>query len=87
MTRVLYPGSFDPVHNGHIELIEVAASLFDEVVVAVVRNPQKAKGMFDLDERQAMIARIASPTFPTSRSPASPDSSSTWRRSWKLTSS
>ena len=60
MSRVLYPGSFDPVHNGHIELIEVAASLFDEVVVAVVRNPQKAKGMFDLDERQAMIAESLS---------------------------
>ena len=34
MTRVLYPGSFDPVHNGHVEIIEVAAGLFDEVVVA-----------------------------------------------------
>ena len=42
MTTVLYPGSFDPVHNGHIEIIEVAASLFDEVVVAALRNPQKA---------------------------------------------
>ncbi len=60
MTRVLYPGSFDPVHNGHIELIEVAASLFDEVVVAVVRNPQKGKGMFDLAEREAIIAESVS---------------------------
>ena len=55
MTRVLYPGSFDPIHNGHLELIEVAAGLFDEVVVAVIRNPQKGSGMFDLDERQEMI--------------------------------
>jgi len=55
VTRVLYPGSFDPVHNGHLEIIEVAASLFDEVVVAVIRNPQKGQGLFDLDERTKMI--------------------------------
>lgn len=60
MTRVLYPGSFDPVHNGHIELIEVASNLFQEVVVAVVRNPQKGRGMFDLEERQAIIAESVS---------------------------
>lgn len=56
MTRVLYPGSFDPIHTGHVELIEVASRLFDEVVVAAIRNPQKGSGMFDLAERQAMIA-------------------------------
>ena len=55
MTRVLYPGSFDPIHNGHLELIEVAAEVFDEVVVATIRNPQKSKGLFDIDERLAMI--------------------------------
>ncbi len=55
MTRVLYPGSFDPIHNGHLELIEVAARLFDEVVVAAISNPQKGVGLFDLDDRQAMI--------------------------------
>jgi pantetheine-phosphate adenylyltransferase len=55
VTRVLYPGSFDPIHNGHVELIEVASRLFDEVVVAAIRNPQKGAGLFDLEERQAMI--------------------------------
>ena len=55
MTRVLYPGSFDPLHNGHLNIIEVAAGLFDEVIVASVRNPQKDAGLFDRDERQAMI--------------------------------
>jgi len=54
-TRVLYPGSFDPVHNGHIEIITTAAGLFDEVVVAAMRNPQKGGGHFDLETRQAMI--------------------------------
>lgn len=56
MTKVLYPGSFDPIHNGHVELIDTAAHLFDEVVVAVIRNPQKGQGLFDLEERQAMIS-------------------------------
>ena len=56
MSRVLYPGSFDPIHNGHVELIEVAARLFDEVVVAAIRNPQKGTGMFDLEERKALAA-------------------------------
>ncbi|MCU1498093.1 MAG: pantetheine-phosphate adenylyltransferase [Acidimicrobiales bacterium] len=56
MTRVLYPGSFDPIHNGHVELIEVAARLFDEVVVAAISNPQKGDGLFDLVERQEMVA-------------------------------
>ncbi|MEO9223993.1 MAG: pantetheine-phosphate adenylyltransferase [Acidimicrobiales bacterium] len=56
VTKVLYPGSFDPIHNGHVELIDTAAHLFDEVVVAVIRNPQKGQGLFDLEERQAMIS-------------------------------
>lgn len=56
MTRVLYPGSFDPIHNGHVELIEVASRLFDDVVVAAMRNPQKSVELFDLKERQALIA-------------------------------
>ncbi|CAN5741181.1 pantetheine-phosphate adenylyltransferase [soil metagenome] len=56
MTVVLYPGSFDPVHNGHVELVETAARLFDEVVVAAMRNPQKAEPLFSLDERRAMLS-------------------------------
>lgn len=56
MTVVLYPGSFDPFHNGHRELVETAAFLFDEVIVAAMRNPQKGKPLFSLEERQEMIA-------------------------------
>lgn len=55
MTIVLYPGSFDPIHNGHVEVIEVASRMFSEVVVAAVRNPQKGEPLFSLAEREAMI--------------------------------
>lgn len=55
MTRVLYPGSFDPFHNGHRELVETAAYLFDEVVVAAIRNPGKGDMLFTLDEREEII--------------------------------
>jgi pantetheine-phosphate adenylyltransferase len=60
VTTVLYPGSFDPIHNGHIEIIEVASRLFDEVVVAAVRNPQKGEPLFSLEERQSLIADATS---------------------------
>jgi pantetheine-phosphate adenylyltransferase len=55
VTIALIPGSFDPVHNGHLEVIERASRLFEKVVVATLRNPQKSEPLFDLDERQAML--------------------------------
>lgn len=55
MQRAVCPGSFDPVHNGHIEIIVRAASLFDEVVVAVSNNPAK-NYRFSLQERMDMIS-------------------------------
>ena len=55
MATVLYPGSFDPFHNGHRELVETAAYLFDHVYVAAIRNPQKNSGLFDLEDRKEMI--------------------------------
>lgn len=60
MTAALYPGSFDPVHNGHVEIIDVAAGMFDRVVVAALRNPQKGEPMFDLEERTAMLEESVS---------------------------
>lgn len=55
MRRAVYPGSFDPVTNGHIDIIERALALFDEIVVAVVSNPNKKTSLFTLDERAEMI--------------------------------
>jgi pantetheine-phosphate adenylyltransferase len=51
----LCPGSFDPVTNGHIDIIDRAARHWDEVIVAVTRNPQKSQSRFSLDERQEML--------------------------------
>ena len=55
MATVLYPGSFDPFHNGHRELVETASFLFEEVVVGAIRNPQKGESLFELDEREEII--------------------------------
>jgi len=52
----LYAGSFDPVTFGHLDVIERGAALYDELVVAVGRNPAK-RYWFDLDERMAMVER------------------------------
>jgi len=50
MKRAIYPGSFDPVTNGHLDVVERARKLFDEVIVAVAHNDEK-QPLFSLDER------------------------------------
>ncbi len=54
MRRAVCPGSFDPVTNGHVDVITRAAALYDELVVAVLVNPGKA-GLFSVDERMALL--------------------------------
>ena len=60
MATALCPGSFDPVTYGHIDIIERTARHFDDVIVAVIRNPQKTKSLFTLEERQSMLAEVTS---------------------------
>ncbi len=55
MTKVVCPGSFDPVTNGHLDIIERASNLFDDVTVAVLINESK-RGLFSIDERLEMLA-------------------------------
>lgn len=54
---VVYPGSFDPVTNGHLDIIKRASLVFDQVIVAVFRNPNK-KPLFTMDERVELLANV-----------------------------
>lgn len=54
MTSAVYPGSFDPVHNGHLDVITRAARVFDTVIVAVAKNSEK-DGLFSVSERVEML--------------------------------
>jgi pantetheine-phosphate adenylyltransferase len=54
MRRAIYPGSFDPVTNGHLDVIERARKLFDEVIVAVAHNDEK-QALFSLEERLELL--------------------------------
>jgi pantetheine-phosphate adenylyltransferase len=50
----IYPGSFDPLTNGHLDLVERGAKIFDELIVAILRNPEK-QALFSVDERREML--------------------------------
>lgn len=56
--RAIYPGSFDPVTNGHLDILGRAAKTFDEVIVAVLHNPAKS-ALFTVEERLAMLSEQA----------------------------
>ncbi|MFB9908045.1 pantetheine-phosphate adenylyltransferase [Allokutzneria oryzae] len=57
MRRAVYPGSYDPVTNGHLDIIERAAGLFDEIVVAVMINKSK-RSLFTVEERIDMLREV-----------------------------
>ncbi|ARC85696.1 pantetheine-phosphate adenylyltransferase [Clostridium argentinense CDC 2741] len=60
MRKAVYPGSFDPITNGHLDIIKRSSYVFDEVIVAVLINPDK-KGWFEIDERVAHIQKVIAP--------------------------
>jgi pantetheine-phosphate adenylyltransferase len=57
MRRAIYPGSFDPVTNGHLDIIERGCKLFDEIIVSILVNPDK-QPFFTLEERQEMLTEV-----------------------------
>ena len=57
MRRAIYPGSFDPVTNGHLDIIQRGCKLFDEIIVAVLVNPEK-KAFFTIEERCQMLSEV-----------------------------
>src|ERR1700689_1081154 len=63
----IYPGSFDPIHNGHIDIIRRSVTLFDEVIVAVAYNPHKDSALFSPDERVEMIRECIKDLDPRAR--------------------
>jgi len=60
MRRAVCPGSFDPVTNGHLDIIDRASRIFDEVIVAVLVNESK-RGLFTIDERLEMLREVTKP--------------------------
>lgn len=62
MTRAIYPGSFDPLTNGHIDIIERSTRLFDEVIVAILTNAAKSP-LFSVEERLDLMKTILQPRF------------------------
>lgn len=58
MSTVVYPGSFDPITNGHVNLIQRAAAVFDHVIVCVMNNSSKKTPLFSIDERVNMIRSV-----------------------------
>jgi pantetheine-phosphate adenylyltransferase len=57
MRRAIYPGSFDPVTNGHLDIIERGCKLFDEIIIAILVNPEK-RPLFSIDERRDMLHEV-----------------------------
>ena len=58
MTSAVCPGSFDPITNGHLDIVTRASRHFDEVVVLVTGNPTKTSGLFSIDERVELIREV-----------------------------
>ena len=57
MRRAIYPGSFDPVTNGHLDIIERGCKLFDEIIIAILVNPDK-QPFFSIEERREMLQEV-----------------------------
>ncbi len=57
MRRAIYPGSFDPVTNGHLDIIERGCKLFDEIIVSILVNPDK-QPFFTVEERHEMLSEV-----------------------------
>lgn len=61
MERIaVYPGSFDPITMGHLDIIERASKIYDKIIVGVLENPEKKNSLFSSNERVELITRVVS---------------------------
>ncbi len=63
MTTAIYPGSFDPLTFGHIDILERSVRLFDRIVIAILTNSQKSP-LFTIEERLSIVREIVTPKYP-----------------------
>ncbi len=63
MTTAIYPGSFDPLTHGHLDIVERSVRLFDRVVIAILTNSQKTP-LFSVEERKEIVREVITPQFP-----------------------
>src|SRR3970040_2948058 len=54
----IYPGSFDPITNGHVDLVKRTLRVFDKIVIAIATNPEKDRSLFSVEERLRMINEV-----------------------------
>ena len=54
----VYPGSFDPITNGHVDLVRRTLRIFDQVIIAIARNQDKGRALFTVEERMATVQRV-----------------------------
>ena len=54
MKKIIYPGTFDPIHNGHIDIAQRASKIFDELIFVIAENPRK-KTLFSIKERKILV--------------------------------
>ncbi len=82
MITAICPGSYDPVTNGHVDVITRAAQIFDRVVVGVVGNPQHKTPLFPVESGSSSCVEARSRTSPTSRSTSSSELVVDFARRW-----
>ncbi len=56
MKKIIYPGTFDPIHNGHVDIAKRASEIFDELIFVVAENPRK-KPLFSVEERKSLVKK------------------------------
>lgn len=60
MKTAIYPGSFDPITNGHLDIIERSINLFDKIIISITHNAEKSQSLFSIEERKTLVLESVS---------------------------